>query len=164
MTLISCRAALLCDEKPAGRSKCVTAARRVDARKFTNVTRMFSIINGVQRKNGSITAMEIQVYRRWWCVRIDESVRYLAFGSAGNRTLLCENVKTDVYAAYTNNNYTGAMRGFGSPQVNFANESMMDDLAEKVNDRLFGNFLRYSGNECYTVSQDSGHDLPQEMA
>lgn len=44
----------------------------------------------------------------------------------------CENVKTDVYAAYTNNNYTGAMRGFGSPQVNFAIESMMDELAERV--------------------------------
>ena len=44
----------------------------------------------------------------------------------------CDNVKTDVYAAYTNNNYTGAMRGFGSPQVNFAIESMMDELAEKV--------------------------------
>jgi CO/xanthine dehydrogenase Mo-binding subunit len=44
----------------------------------------------------------------------------------------CDNVKTDVYAAYTNNNYTGAMRGFGSPQVNFAIESMMDELAAKV--------------------------------
>jgi CO/xanthine dehydrogenase Mo-binding subunit len=44
----------------------------------------------------------------------------------------CENVKTDVFAVYTNNNYTGAMRGFGSPQVNFAIESMMDELAEKV--------------------------------
>lgn len=45
---------------------------------------------------------------------------------------ICENVKTDVYAVYTNNNYTGAMRGFGSPQVNFAIESMMDELGEKV--------------------------------
>jgi len=44
----------------------------------------------------------------------------------------CDNVKTDVYAVYTNNNYTGAMRGFGSPQVNVAIESMMDELAEKV--------------------------------
>jgi CO/xanthine dehydrogenase Mo-binding subunit len=37
-----------------------------------------------------------------------------------------------VYAVYTNNDYTGAMRGFGSPQVNFAIESMMDELAERV--------------------------------
>jgi CO/xanthine dehydrogenase Mo-binding subunit len=44
----------------------------------------------------------------------------------------CENVKTDVFAVYTNNNYTGAMRGFGSPQVNFAIESLMDEVAERV--------------------------------
>ena len=41
-------------------------------------------------------------------------------------------VHTDVIAVYTNNTYTGAMRGFGSPQINFAIESMMDILAEKV--------------------------------
>lgn len=41
----------------------------------------------------------------------------------------CPNVKTDVYAVYTNNVYTGAMRGFGAPQVNFAIESLMDELA-----------------------------------
>ena len=44
----------------------------------------------------------------------------------------CPNVKTDVYAVHTNNTYTGAMRGFGSPQVNFAIESLMDILAEKT--------------------------------
>ena len=27
----------------------------------------------------------------------------------------CPNVQTEVYAVYTNNPYTGAMRGFGSP-------------------------------------------------
>jgi len=42
------------------------------------------------------------------------------------------NVKTDIYAAYTNNCYTGAMRGFGSPQVCFAIESLIDELAEKL--------------------------------
>ncbi|MBD3233983.1 MAG: molybdopterin-dependent oxidoreductase [candidate division Zixibacteria bacterium] len=43
------------------------------------------------------------------------------------------NVKTDVYAAYTNNCYTGAMRGFGSPQICFAIESLIDELAEELN-------------------------------
>jgi len=41
-------------------------------------------------------------------------------------------VKTDVYAVYTNNCYASAMRGFGSPQVCFASESLMDELAEKL--------------------------------
>ncbi len=43
-----------------------------------------------------------------------------------------ENVQTDVRAVYTNNPYTGAMRGFGSPQPIFAQESLMDEIALKV--------------------------------
>jgi len=44
----------------------------------------------------------------------------------------CPHVAVDVTGAYTNHCYTGAMRGFGSPQVNFAIESLMDELAERV--------------------------------
>jgi CO/xanthine dehydrogenase Mo-binding subunit len=44
----------------------------------------------------------------------------------------CPNVRTDVRGAYTNNTYTGAMRGFGSPQVNFAIESLVDEIAEDL--------------------------------
>jgi len=42
------------------------------------------------------------------------------------------NVKTDIYGVFTNNTYTGAMRGFGSPQIIFAQESLMDELAEEL--------------------------------
>jgi CO/xanthine dehydrogenase Mo-binding subunit len=42
------------------------------------------------------------------------------------------NVKTDTYGYYTNNIYTGAMRGYGSPQIVFAQESLMDELAEEL--------------------------------
>ena len=41
-------------------------------------------------------------------------------------------VRCDVRGAATNNNYTGAFRGFGSPQVNFAIESLMDEAAETL--------------------------------
>ncbi len=41
-------------------------------------------------------------------------------------------VYTDVKAFYTNNVYTGAFRGFGSPQVNFAIEQIVEVLAEKI--------------------------------
>lgn len=41
-------------------------------------------------------------------------------------------VRMDIRAAATNNVYTGAMRGFGSPQVNFAVEQMMDIAAERL--------------------------------
>jgi len=43
-----------------------------------------------------------------------------------------ENVWTDVQAVYTNNPYTGAMRGFGSPQPIFAEESIMDEIAIRL--------------------------------
>lgn len=39
-------------------------------------------------------------------------------------------VRVDVTGVYTNNSYTSAMRGFGSPQVIYANESLMDEIAE----------------------------------
>ena len=42
------------------------------------------------------------------------------------------NVKTDTYGYYTNNVYTGAMRGYGSPQIIFAQESLMDELAGEL--------------------------------
>lgn len=41
-------------------------------------------------------------------------------------------VRTDTYGYYTNNVYTGAMRGYGSPQIIFAQESLMDELAEEL--------------------------------
>ncbi len=43
-----------------------------------------------------------------------------------------ENVWTDVRGVYTNNPYAGAMRGFGSPQPIFAQESIMDEIAVQL--------------------------------
>ena len=43
------------------------------------------------------------------------------------------NVKTDTFGYYTHNPYTGAMRGYGSPPIIFAQESLMDELAEELN-------------------------------
>ncbi|HYW00546.1 MAG TPA: molybdopterin cofactor-binding domain-containing protein [Candidatus Acidoferrum sp.] len=47
------------------------------------------------------------------------------------------NVDIDAYLVYTNNGVCGAFRGFGSVQVNFALESNLDMIAEKLGmDRL----------------------------
>lgn len=47
------------------------------------------------------------------------------------------NVEVDVYGVHTNNNPTGAMRGFGACQMAIAYEGMMDRLAEALQmDRL----------------------------
>ena len=43
-----------------------------------------------------------------------------------------DNVHCDVLGVYTNNVVTGAMRGFGSPQINFAIEQMVEIAAERA--------------------------------
>lgn len=130
MTSMCCRAALLCLKtgKPV---------------KMVN-TREESMLESYKRhpytlyykwgckNDGSITAMEIRVIADGGAYA--SMSPFVTWRSVVQATgpYYCENVKTDVYAVYTNNNYTGAMRGFGSPQVNYAIESMMDELAEKV--------------------------------
>lgn len=44
----------------------------------------------------------------------------------------CENVRVDTWAVATNKVPCGAFRGFGSPQVLFAAETMMDEAAAKL--------------------------------
>lgn len=82
------------------------------------------------KEDGRITAMEIKAVADGgaYC-SMSPFVTWRSVVQAAG-PYHCPNVKTDVYAVYTNNNFTGAMRGFGSPQVNFAIESMMDELAE----------------------------------
>lgn len=43
-----------------------------------------------------------------------------------------ENVLAEAFVVYTNKTMTGAMRGFGAPQVCFAYESQMDEIAAKL--------------------------------
>src|SRR5213080_2285947 len=46
-------------------------------------------------------------------------------------------VRFDTTIVYTNNPYSGSMRGYGNPESTFAVESQMDDLAERLGlDRL----------------------------
>jgi len=42
------------------------------------------------------------------------------------------NVDIDAYSVYTNNGVAGAFRGFGAPQVNFAMETNVDIIAERL--------------------------------
>jgi nicotinate dehydrogenase large molybdopterin subunit len=43
-----------------------------------------------------------------------------------------ENLTIEAFAVYTNKTMTGAMRGFGAPQVCFGHESHMDDIASAL--------------------------------
>ena len=44
----------------------------------------------------------------------------------------CPNIKGEAYTVYTNCPTAGAMRGYGIPQVCFATESFMDDIAFEI--------------------------------
>ena len=84
-------------------------------------------------RDGLLQAMEIIIYADAGAYAATSA--FVTWRSVVQATgpYIVPNVKTDVYAVYTNNCYTGAMRGFGSPQVCFAIESLMDELAEKLN-------------------------------
>ncbi len=84
------------------------------------------------RRDGTLTALQAEVYL--------DTGAYASYGPAVG-SLLAEtipgpyripHIKTDTYVVYTNSPIGGAMRGFGSPQTNFAYESLMDMLAEKL--------------------------------
>ena len=45
---------------------------------------------------------------------------------------LVPHVHADIYGVYTNNVFTGAMRGFGSPQINFMIEQLVEMAAERL--------------------------------
>lgn len=130
MTSMCCRAALL-SLKTAKPVKMVNSREESMLESYKRHPYVLHYKWGA-KNDGIITAMEIK------CVADGGAYAsmspFVTWRSVVQATgpYYCDNVKTDVYAVYTNNNYTGAMRGFGSPQVNFAIESMMDELAERV--------------------------------
>lgn len=81
-------------------------------------------------REGKLTALEAEIigdsgaYSSW----APNILRKAAVHATGPYTI--PNVKIDAYAVYTNNPFTGAMRGFGATQPAFAYESQMDELAK----------------------------------
>ena len=77
-----------------------------------------------------------------------------------------ENVHCDTFGVYTNNVVTGAMRGFGSPQMNFIIEQVVEMAAEKVG--LSGiefrrrNMVR-QGSVTITGQKLDGHKVAMEQ-
>jgi CO/xanthine dehydrogenase Mo-binding subunit len=130
MTSMCCRAALLCIKtgKPV---KMVNTREESMLESYKRHPYVLYYKWGA-KNDGSITAME--------CKCIADGGAYASMSPFVTwRSVVqatgpyhCENVKTDIFAVYTNNTYTGAMRGFGSPQVNVAIEAMMDELGERT--------------------------------
>ena len=83
-------------------------------------------------KDGCLQAMEVEI--------IGDSGAYCSWainvlrkaGVHASGPYFIPNVKVDSYAVYTNNPFSGAMRGFGATQVPIGAEQQMDELAEKL--------------------------------
>jgi len=84
------------------------------------------------RKDGTLTAVEVDI--------LGDTGAYASYGvavcirSAVHATgpYQVPNVKVRSQMVYTNNPWSGAMRGFGVPQIAFAHESQMDLLARDL--------------------------------
>lgn len=112
--------------------------------------------------DGKITAMDIQYYAD--AGAYSESSPFVLFRATVQCTGPYEvpNVKLDAYMVYTNNTYSGAMRGFGTPQINFAIESLMDELAKALNidplDLRLKNAFK-NGSETATGQKLDNHEV-----
>jgi putative selenate reductase molybdopterin-binding subunit len=89
-------------------------------------------IKAAARRDGRLTAMEMHVISNTG-----------AYGNHGRLVLYhacdecfavyrCDNKKIDAAVVYTNTVPSGAFRGYGLPQTNFAVESAMDELARGI--------------------------------
>lgn len=84
------------------------------------------------KKDGTITAREVQI-------TLDGGAYASESPFVTMKTIIhaagpyhIPHVKVQCRTVYTNKTYCGAFRGFGVPQVTFASESQIDELAEKL--------------------------------
>jgi len=80
-------------------------------------------------KQGKILARKIRLVLDGgaYCSWSETTLGKACILSAGPYNI--ENLEAEAFVVYTNKTMTGAMRGFGAPQVCFAYESHMDDIA-----------------------------------
>jgi len=84
------------------------------------------------KKNGRIIARDVKV--------ITDNGAYnheghLVMGNAGSKVAqlyAVPNVRYEGYLVYTNNVFGGAFRGFGNPQITFAMETQLDEIADSL--------------------------------
>lgn len=105
------------------------------------------------RRDGTITAAKITVYSDEGAYASTGPAVLRKAASHSTGPLRVPNVYVDVYGVFTNNNPTGAMRGFGACQMAIAFNGMIDRLAERLGmDRveLWRMNLIHSGDDVTT--------------
>lgn len=130
MTIMACRAALLACA--TGRPVKMTLSREESMLESYKRHPYFMDYRVGLNEDGTIRAMVIDITADAGAYA--SMTPFVTYRSVVQATgpYRCPNVLTRVRGVYTNNTYTGAMRGFGSPQVNFAIESLIDEIAEDL--------------------------------
>jgi len=107
-------------------------------------TREESIIEGTKRhpykikfkvgisNSGKLTAMEIDIIGDGGAYKSKSTSVASRSCVEATGPYVVPHVKTNVIFAYTNNVYSDALRGFGSPQVAFSSELVMDEIAKEL--------------------------------
>ncbi len=130
MALMASRVALLA--RKTGRPVRMSNTREESIQESTKRHRYVMKYKIGAKRNGRLTAMEIQVLADAGAYSVKTPL--VTFRSCVEATgpYVVPNVSVDVHCVFTNNNDAGAFRGFGSPQVNFSSESIMDELADEL--------------------------------
>jgi 4-hydroxybenzoyl-CoA reductase alpha subunit len=85
------------------------------------------------KKDGTITARQAKVITNNGAYNNKgTAITALTCNRIGNLYQI-PNSRTEAFIVYTNNQYGGALRGWGGPQAHFAVESQMDIIAEALN-------------------------------
>jgi xanthine dehydrogenase molybdenum-binding subunit len=84
------------------------------------------------KKDGSLTARQATAYYDTGAYSSAGPIVTLVAGKGWLRYYNCANARYDGYCVYTNTLTSGAFRGFGQPQNNFATEIQMDEIAEEI--------------------------------
>jgi len=89
-------------------------------------------IKAAAQRDGRLTAMRMRVVSDTGAY--GNHGRHVLYHACGESVAVyrCANKKIDGYAVYTNTVPSGAFRGYGLPQTNFAVESAMDELARGI--------------------------------
>lgn len=127
MSVLSCRAGILALK--TGRPVMLSNSRENSLLESYKRHPYFMDYKVGLKNDGTINAMEIKMYADGGAYA--SMTHFVTWRSVVHATgpYRVPHVKTDVYGVYTNNTYTGAFRGFGSPQITFAYESLMDEIA-----------------------------------
>jgi CO/xanthine dehydrogenase Mo-binding subunit len=130
MAVMASRVALLA--KKTGRPVRISNSREESILESTKRHRYVMKYKVGAKRDGQLVAMDIQILADAGAYSVKTPLVTYRSCMEATGPYAVPNVRIDVHCIFTNNNDAGSFRGFGSPQVNFASESIIDELAEEL--------------------------------